>query len=39
MGAADRKIVHDAAQNIEGVTTLSEGEGAASSCGDRPRER
>jgi spoIIIJ-associated protein len=26
MGAADRKIVHDAAQNVEGVTTLSEGE-------------
>jgi spoIIIJ-associated protein len=26
MGAADRKIVHDAAQNVEGVMTLSEGE-------------
>ncbi len=26
MGAADRKIVHDAAQNVEGVATLSEGE-------------
>ena len=26
MGAADRKIVHDAAQNVEGVVTLSEGE-------------
>ncbi len=26
MGAADRKIVHDAAQQIEGVETLSEGE-------------
>jgi spoIIIJ-associated protein len=26
MGAADRKIVHDAAQNVDGVVTLSEGE-------------
>ena len=26
MGAADRKIVHDAAQQVEGVMTLSEGE-------------
>jgi spoIIIJ-associated protein len=26
MGAADRKIVHDAAQQVEGVVTLSEGE-------------
>lgn len=26
MGAADRKIVHDAAQNVEGVVTSSEGE-------------
>ncbi|HTN80972.1 MAG TPA: RNA-binding cell elongation regulator Jag/EloR [Acidimicrobiales bacterium] len=26
MGAADRKIVHDAAQQVDGVTTLSEGE-------------
>lgn len=26
MGAADRKVVHDTAQDIAGVTTLSEGE-------------
>ncbi len=26
MGAADRKIVHDAAQKVDGVVTLSEGE-------------
>ena len=26
MGAADRKIVHDAAQQVSGVVTLSEGE-------------
>ena len=26
MGAADRKIVHDAAQQVDGVVTLSEGE-------------
>ena len=26
MGAADRKIVHDAAQHVDGVVTLSEGE-------------
>lgn len=36
MGSADRKVVHDAVNEIEGVTTVSEGEDAARRVVIRP---
>ncbi|HET6950223.1 MAG TPA: RNA-binding cell elongation regulator Jag/EloR [Acidimicrobiales bacterium] len=36
MGSADRKVVHDAVNDIEGVTTVSEGEDAARRVVIRP---
>jgi spoIIIJ-associated protein len=36
MGSADRKIVHDVVNDIDGVTTVSEGEDAARRVVIRP---
>jgi spoIIIJ-associated protein len=36
MGSADRKIVHDAINDIEGVSTVSEGEDAGRRVVIRP---
>jgi spoIIIJ-associated protein len=36
MGSADRKVVHDAVNDIDGVTTVSEGEDAARRVVIRP---
>jgi spoIIIJ-associated protein len=36
MGSADRKVVHDALNEIEGVSTVSEGEDAARRVVIRP---
>ena len=37
MGSADRKVVHDAVNEIEGVSTVSGGRGRGSPSGDPPR--